>query len=153
MTTGSYVSSAEVQTLSTNTSSQPMYDLGVEALREAVPNITSGLLTAFNLPTKLSYPYLCVYSSMPSAGTDTEWIGGGDGHSKIPCMGLLTRQNNEGDFFYTTETSYNFTATKDFTLSEVETEFRLPDGSRPKLEPQSCVIYKITKPIQSVSAR
>ena len=151
MTTGSYVSSAEVQSLSTNTSNQPMFDLGVEALRQAVPNITAGLLTAFNLPSKLSYPYLCVYSSIPSGGTDTHWLGGGDGQSRIPCMGILTRQNNEGDYFYGVETSYNFTATKDFTLSEVETEFRLPDGSRPKLEPHSTVIYKVTKPLVSVA--
>ena len=74
-----------------------------------------------------------------------------DGHSKTSCMGYLTRENNEGDFFYQPSTTFNFTATKDFTISDVETDLRLPDGSRPKLEPQSCVIYKITKPIQSVA--
>lgn len=151
MTTGSYVSSAEIQTLSTNSSNMPMYDLGVDDGRQVVPSINAGFLTAFNLPTKLTYPYLCVYSSLPSGGVDTEWIGGGDGHSKTSCMGYLTRNENEGDFFYTTGTTFNFTATKDFTISEVETDLRLPDGSRPKLEPQSCVIYKITKPIQSVA--
>ena len=151
MTTGSYVSSAEVQTLSTNTLNMPMYDLGVDAGRQVVPSINAGFLTAFNLPTKLTYPYLCVYSSLPSGGTDTQWIGGGDGHSKTSCMAYLTRNENEGDFFYTTGTTFNFTATKDFTISDVETDLRLPDGSRPKLEPQSCVIYKITKPIQSVA--
>ena len=151
MTTGSYVSSAEVQTLSTNSSNMPMYDLGVDAGRQVVPSINAGFLTAFNLPTKLTYPYLCVYSSLPSGGTDTQWIGGGDGHSKTSCMAYLTRNENEGDFFYTNGTTFNFTATKDFTISDVETDLRLPDGSRPKLEPQSCVIYKITKPIQSVA--
>lgn len=151
VTTGSYISSAEIQTLSTNTLNMPMYDLGVDAGRPVVPNITAGTITAFNLPTKLTYPYLCVYSSIPSGGTDTQWIGGGDGHSKISCMGYLTRNENEGDFFYTNGTTFNFTATKQFIISEIETDFRLPDGSRPKLEPQSCVIYKITKPIQSVS--
>ena len=151
MTTGSYVSSAEVQTLSTNSSNMPMYDLGVDAGRQVVPSITAGFLTAFNLPTKLTYPYLCVYSSLPSGGTDTQWIGGGDGFSRTSCMAYLTRNENEGDFFYTTGTTFNFTATKDFTISDVETDLRLPDGSRPKLEPQSCVIYKITKPIQSVA--
>ena len=64
---------------------------------------------------------------------------------------FMNGNENEGDFFYTTGTTFNFTATKDFTISEIETDLRLPDGSRPKLEPQSCVIYKITKPIQSVA--
>tara|TARA_R110002012_G_scaffold37498_2_gene104927 strand:+ start:1519 stop:4986 length:3468 start_codon:yes stop_codon:yes gene_type:complete len=150
LTTGAYVSSAEVQTLSTNTSSMPMYDLGVECIRKVEPSIQASLLTAFNLPTKLSYPYLCVYSSLPSGGTDTMWIGGNDGHGKIPCMGYLTRNESDGDFYYTTGSSFNFTATKDFVITEVETDLRLPDGSRPRLQPQSCVIYKITKPIQSI---
>ena len=151
LTTGSYVSSAEVQTLSTNSQNMPMYDLGVNAVREVSPSISAGELTAFNLPIKLTYPYLCAYSSLPSGGVDTEWIGGGDGHSKTSCMGYLTRQNNEGDFFYSPSPTFNFTATKDFTISEVETDLRLPDGSRPKLQPQSSVIYKITKPLQSVT--
>lgn len=148
ITTGSYVSSSEIQTLSTNQEGMPMYDLGMDtSVRPVEPSITNGVISAFKLPVKLSFPYLCVYSSIPSGGTDTQYIGGSDGESKISCMGFLTRENNEGDFFYQGGTSFNFTAMKDFTLSEVETDIRLPDGSRPKLDPHSAVIYKITKPL------
>lgn len=147
ITTGSYVSSSEVQTLSVNEQAMPMYDLGIDTGCRAVePSITNGSISAFKLPVKLSFPYLCIYSSIPSGGVDTQYIGGSDGESKIPCMGFLTRENNEGDFFYQGGTSFNFTALKDFTLSEVETDIRLPDGSRPKLDPNSAIIYKITKP-------
>lgn len=151
VTTGSYVSSSEVQTLSVNEEAMPMYDLGIDTgCRQVEPSITNGSISAFKLPVKLSFPYLCIYSSIPSGGVDTQYIGGSDGESKIPCMGFLTRENNEGDFFYQGGTTFNFTALKDFTLSEVETDIRLPDGSRPKLDPNSAVIYKITKPLQNI---
>jgi hypothetical protein len=152
ITTGSYVSSSEAQTLSINEQAMPMYDLGVDTgCRPVEPSVSAGAISAFKLPVKLSFPYLCIYSSIPSGGVDTIYIGGSDGESKISCMGFLTRENNEGDYFYQGGTSFNFTATKDFTLSEVETDIRLPDGGRPKLDPHSAVIYKITKPIQTES--
>ena len=40
-----------------------------------------------------------------------------------------------------------YTITKDFILTDITTELRLPDGSAPRLAPASCIIYKITKPI------
>lgn len=152
VTTGSYISSAEIQTTSLNELNMPMYDLGVSATRQATPDASEGAITAFKLADKLSFPYFCVYSSIPSAGTDTEWVGGDDGHSNLPCMGYLTRENNIGDFYYNAQQSFEYTAIKDFTLTEVETDIRLPDGSKPRFEGHSAVIYKITKPLTSLPA-
>jgi hypothetical protein len=150
-TTGAYISSAEIQTTSLNELNLPLYDLGVNtATRQATPDISEGTITAFKLADKLSFPYFCVYSSIPSGGTDTQWIGGEDGHSKLPCMGYLTRENNIGDFYYNAEQTFEYTATKDFTLTEIETDIRLPDGKRPRFEGHSAVIYKITKPLNSL---
>lgn len=151
-TTASYVSSSEVQTLSLNENNAPTFDLGGDSLRQATPDITQGAITAFKLPTKLDIPYLVVYSSILSGGVDTQYIGGSDGFSKIPAITYLTRENNQSDFFYSSSGAFNFTATKDFTITDIETSIRLPDGGRPKLEAHSAVIYKITKPIQSVPA-
>ena len=89
---------------------------------------------------------MLIYSSIIAGGTDTEYYGGLDGKSKLPCVGFITRNYNQGDFFYGLEQSFNYTATKSFTLTDVETEIRLPDGSRPRLDPHNSVIYKITKP-------
>jgi len=149
-TTGSYISSAEIQPLSVNELNLPLYDLGANCNRQTEPDINQGTITAFELPDKLNFPYYTVYSSIPSQGTDSVWIGGNDGYSKLPCMGYLTRENNIGDFYYNAEQSFQYTATKDFTLTEIETDIRLPDGSRPKLNPHSAVIYKITKNINSL---
>lgn len=149
-TTGSYISSAEIQPLSVNELSLPLYDLGANCNRQTEPDILQGTITAFELPDKLNFPYYTVYSSIPSMGTDSIWIGGNDGYSKLPCMGYLTRENNIGDFYYNAEQTFQYTATKDFTLTEVETDIRLPDGTRPKLNPHSAVIYKITKNLNSL---
>lgn len=151
-TTGSYISSAEIQTLSLNELNMPLYDLGVNCTRQATPDASNGSITAFKLADKLSFPYFCIYSSIPNSGTDTQWVGGDDGHSTLPCMGYLTRENNIGDFYYNAEQTFQYTATKDFTLTEVETDIRLPDGTRPRFEGHSAVIYKITKPLTSLPA-
>jgi len=150
ITTGAYISSAEIQTLSLNELNAPTFDLGGDSLRQTKPDISQGAITAFKLPSKLDIPYLVVYSSILQGGVDTTYIGGSDGFSKIPAITYLTRDNNQSDFFYSPSPNFNFTATKDFTITEIETSIRLPDGSRPKLESHSAIIYKITKPIRSL---
>ncbi len=149
-TTGSYVSSAEIQTLSLNEDDAPVFNLGMDSLRDSSPDISQGAISAFKLPTKLEIPYFLVYSSILEGGVDTQFIGGEDGQSKIPAIGILTRENNQGDFFYSPSSDFVFTATKDFVITEIETSIRLPDGSRPKLESHSSIIYKITKPLRSL---
>ncbi len=150
VTTGAYISSSEVQTLSLNENNAPTFDLGGDSLRQTSTDITQGAITAFKLPSKLDIPYLVIYSSILSGGVDTQYIGGSDGFSKIPAIAYLTRENNQSDYFYSPSGQFNFTATKDFTITDIETSIRLPDGGRPKLEAHSAVIYKITKPILSL---
>lgn len=144
--TGAFISSAEYQPTQTNSQDMPLYANGTNIGLPSRPATTQGAITAENLPTKLDYPYLLIYSSIIAGGTDTEYYGGLDGKSKLPCVGFITRNYNQGDFFYGLEQSFNYTATKSFTLTDVETEIRLPDGSRPRLDPHNSVIYKITKP-------
>lgn len=144
--TGAFISSAEYQPSQTNSQDMPLYANGTNLGLPSKPAVIQGSLTAQQLPTKLDYPYLLIYSSIISGGTDTEYYGGLDGKSKLPCVGFITRNYNEGDFFYGLEQSFNYTATKSYTLTDVETEIRLPDGTRPRLDPHNSVIYKITKP-------
>ena len=65
-------------------------------------------------------------------------------------MSFVTRNYNSGDFFYGLESSFSYTANKTFLLTDVTTDIRLPDGSRPRLQPHNSVIYKITKPDTSM---
>ena len=148
MTTGAYISSAEFQPTGTNSQDMPLYNLYPNMGLPSQPAVEQGTMTAFNLPSKLDYPYLLIYSSVMSGGTDTEYYGGVDGKSKLPCIGYITRNYNSGDFFYSLEQGFNYTANKSFVITDIETELRLPNGLRPRLQPHSSVIYKITKPLQ-----
>ena len=144
--TAAYISSAEYQPTSTNRLDMPLYGIGTNGGLASQPSVQQANIAAQDLPTKLDYPYLLIYSSILSGGTDTEYYGGYDGKSLLPCIGYITRNYNSGDFFYGLLQDFSYTATKTFTLTEIETEIRLPDGSRPRLSTHNSVIYKITKP-------
>tara|TARA_R110002049_G_scaffold20360_1_gene75062 strand:- start:247 stop:522 length:276 start_codon:yes stop_codon:yes gene_type:complete len=66
-------------------------------------------------------------------------------------MSYLTRENNESDFFFQNERTFTYTATKDFTITDITTDIRLPNGTRPNLDAKSTIIYKIEKPLNSLS--
>ena len=149
LTTSAFISSAEYQPTNTNSQDMPLYANGTNIGLPSNPAVEQASLTAQNLPQKLDYPYLLIYSSIIQGGTDTQYYGGFDGKSKLPCVGYITRNYNQGDFFYSLEQSFTFTATKSFTLTDITTEIRLPDGSRPRLQPHNSVIYKITKVVGS----
>ena len=145
--TAAYISSAEYQPTSTNRLDMPLYGIGTNGGLASAPAVQQANIAAQDLPNKLDYPYLLIYSSIIAGGTNTEYYGGSDGKSKLPCVGYITRNYNSGDFFYGMEQSFSYTATKTFTLTEIETEIRLPDGTRPRLNTHNSVIYKITKPL------
>ena len=146
LTLNSYISSSEYQPSSSNILDQPEYGLGYNVGRTAKPSVNSAFLVATNLPQKLDYPFLTVHSSLCKHGTNTIYYGGSKSTSQnLPIVGTIPRYNNEGNFYYGTESSYNFTATKDFVLSDIDTRILLPNGSRPRLNVNSNVVYKITK--------
>tara|TARA_R110002072_G_scaffold6279_10_gene37347 strand:+ start:2041 stop:5559 length:3519 start_codon:yes stop_codon:yes gene_type:complete len=150
MTTGADLTANDCQTFSVNEESAPLFDLGGDTFRQIKPDATQGEITATRLASKFDFSYLCVYSSLISEGTDTIYIGGSDNQSKLSCMTYLTRENNQSDFFYQGEKGFNFTATKDFTITDITTDIRLPNGERPILNSSSTIIYKIEKPLRSL---
>jgi hypothetical protein len=149
LTTGAFISSAEMQPLSLNELNMPLFDLGVDSIvRQAEPDCSQGSITAFQLPSKLDYPYLVVYSDISGGASNTEFVGGSDSQSMIPAVAYLYRNENNGDFFYSMESDIEFTAVRDYVITEVDIDIRRPDGRRPRLAPHSAVIFKITKPLQ-----
>ena len=150
MTTGASLNANLGQTFSLNNENAPLFDLGGDTIRQVKPDAEQGSITAKRLASKFDFSYLCVYSSLIAEGTDTQYIGGSDNQSRLSCMTYLTRENNESDFFYQGEKGFNFTATKDFVITDITTDIRLPNGERPVLSPASTIIYKIEKPLRSL---
>jgi hypothetical protein len=142
LTTSSYISSAEYQPSATDFNRFPLYNLGTAQDIQAEPSVVSGSLLAKNLPSKLDFPYLMVYSNL---GNEMLYYGGNDAHSRLPCLAYISRNYSAGDFFYMPAGSFNLTASKDFVLTDITTDIRLPDGSRPRLSPHSSVIYKLIR--------
>ena len=142
LTTSAYISSAEYQPSATDFNRFPLYNLGVAQDIQAEPSVVSGSLLAKNLPSKLDFPYLMVYSNL---GNEMLYYGGSDAHSRLPCLAYISRNYSAGDFFYMPAGSFNLTASKDFVLTDITTDIRLPDGSRPRLSPHSSVIYKLIR--------
>lgn len=150
LTTSAVFGSSTNQALQTSAGGSPLFLLGTSDGEESRPTTTQGSLTAFKLPSQLSYPYLLVYSSLIQGGTSTIYRGGNDSQALIPCMATVDRYNNSGSFFYGSPSSFDFTATRNFVVSEIQTDIRLPNGGKPRLLSQSSVIYKITKPLRQL---
>ena len=144
LTTNSYISAAINPGVVVNITDNPMENLGVIIPTEtAITNGESDELIATNLPKKLDFPYLVVYSNLVE---NNKYFGGKTGFSKLPAMAYVPRSFTTGDYFFGTATTWTYTADKDYVVSNIHTDIRLPDGTPAPLAENSSIIYKITKP-------
>lgn len=143
MTTNAYISAADQLSMVTNARNQVMANLGGNATGQSVfINAESDSLIAVNLPAKLDYSYLIVYSNIVQ---NTQFYGGGSGQQKIPAMAYVTRNYSTGDFFFGQQSSWSYIADKEYIITEFDTNITLPNGLPATIENNSSIIYKITK--------
>ncbi len=121
----------------------PSAKIGSCVLKQSSTNAISDLLIAKNLPRKLSYPYLVVYTDIVR---NSDYYGGVNGHEKLNAISYITRNYAEGDYFYSFTTNWDYTADTDYIITSILTDIRLPDGRPAPIDENSSVIYKITKP-------
>lgn len=146
-TTNAYISGADQISMIVNAKNQIMGNLGGSAPNQSIYiNAESDSLVAVNLPSKLDYSYLIVYSNIVQ---NTQFFGGGSGSQKIPAMAYVTRNYSTGDFFFSGgPTGWTYIADKDYILTEFDTNITLPNGLPAPIENNSSVIFKIIKPKQ-----
>ncbi len=154
-TTNAYISSAEqialtqqlaiTKTANNNTIDivVPSGKLGGTILKQATTNAVSDLLIGINMPRKLSYPYLVVYTDIIR---NAIYYGGPNGHERLNAIAYITRNYAEGDFFYSFTTNWTYTADTDYVITSITTDIRLPDGTPAPIDNNSSVIYKVVKP-------
>ena len=121
----------------------PSANLGIMGSVQGETNAVSDLLIAANLPRKLDFPYLVVYSDIIE---NPSYYGGPSGFDKLKAISYITRNYSEGDYFFSFATNWSYTADKDYIISSITTDIRLPDGRAAPIDDNSSVIYKITKP-------
>lgn len=115
---------------------------GVARRTQTNTNAESDQLQAINLPAKLDYPYLVVYSDIVR---NPDYYGGNTGYTKLPAIAYITRNYATGDYFYSFATNWSYIADHPYIITDITTDIRLPDGTPAPINQNSSVIYKITK--------
>ena len=142
-TTNAYISGADQLSIVKNAKGQQMENLGATATNEGTYiNAESDSLIAINLPSKLDYPYLVVYSDIVR---NTKFFGGANGQQKVPAMAYISRNYATGDYFYSFSTGWTYTIDTPYVLTDFTTQIMLPDGSPAPINKNSSVVYKIIK--------
>ena len=143
MTTNAYVSASIMLSMTTNVAKDPMENLGGFRQNQKETNATSDQITALQLPSKLDYSYLVVYSDIVP---NVKYYGGASGEQKIPALGYISRNYSTGDFFYSFATDWRYLVDKNYILSHFTVSIRLPNGKPAPIEDNSSIIFKVSKP-------
>ena len=142
-TTNAYISGAIQLSMVKNSKGWQMNNLGANAPNIPVfVNAVSDSLVATNLPTKLDYSYLIVYSNIVQ---NPQFFGGASGQQKIPAVAYVSRNYSTGDFFFGQPTSWAYTVDKPYIITEFDTNITLPNGLPAPIEDNSSIIYRITR--------
>ena len=105
-------------------------------------NAISDELQAINLPAKLDYPYLVLYSDIVR---NPDYFGGPEQGQKLHAIAYLSRNYSTGDYYFSSATNFSYTVDEPYVITSITSDIRLPDGTTPLLGPKSAVIYKVLK--------
>ena len=99
-------------------------------------------ILAENLPTRMIRGYYTVRSNILS---QAPFIGGKVNNTTMPIIGIVDKINGDGDFYFGSESSLEFTVTKPLRLASIVCSIHDPDGSYANCGEQSTVLIKIQK--------
>tara|TARA_R110001592_G_scaffold4465_1_gene25199 strand:- start:2503 stop:5595 length:3093 start_codon:yes stop_codon:yes gene_type:complete len=144
LTTNAYISAADQLSMVTNARDYIMSNLGGNSPNQEIfINAQSDDLVAVDLPSKLDYSYLIIYSNIVQ---NTQFYGGASGQQKVPAMAYVSRNYSTGDFFFSGgPTSWEYVVDKEYVITEFDVNITLPNGLPAPIENNSSIIYKITK--------
>tara|TARA_R110000823_G_scaffold137550_2_gene267008 strand:- start:57 stop:3845 length:3789 start_codon:yes stop_codon:yes gene_type:complete len=108
-------------------------------------NCSSTSITAENLPRKMLSPVYLIKTDL----LNPTFIGGRDGRSVLPVIGIVDKENGYGDYFFGGSNSTVFVNTIPRTIQNIRTSICEPDGTESRVDDGCLVIYKITKAIKS----
>ena len=121
----------------------PAYNLGMN-YRQAATQAASDFLIAFNLPQKLSFPYLVCYSNIQTP-CGLQYQGSANGQQLLSAIAYLSTNYTVSDFAYSFRSDLVFTVKAPFVITEILTEIHFPSGELAEsvLGDNSGVIYRI----------
>ena len=139
-TTNAYISGSEQIGMVKNVKGSEMVNLGATNTFQGVfTNAESDELVARQLPKKLDFSYLVVYSNIIP---NTNYYSAQS--VRVPAMAYVTRSFTTGDFFFSSENP-TYIVDKPYIITDFETRIVLPNGSDAEIDDNSTIIYKIVK--------
>jgi len=139
-TTNAYISGSEQIGMVKNVKGSEMVNLGATNTFQSVfTNAESDELVARQLPKKLDFSYLVVYSNIIP---NTNYYSAQS--VKVPAMAYVTRSFTTGDFFFSSENP-TYIVDKPYVITNFETRIVLPNGADANIDDNSTIIYKIIK--------
>ena len=63
----------------------------------------------------------------------------------LPVINIVNKINGDGDFYFQEQSNVEFTATRDYTITEIRTSIHDPDQTLSRVDDNSAVIYKIQR--------
>lgn len=120
----------------------PMQNLGIARKNQAITEAASDVLVANNLPFKLDFPYLVVYSDIVQG---QKYYGGRSECTRLPAVAYISRSYNTGDFFYAFSTDWVKTVTIPYVLNNFSVSIRRPDGQPAQIDSRSAIIFEISR--------
>ena len=73
------------------------------------------------------------------------YFGSLDSGERLPVIAHVLKTTDGGDFFYSSDSSLEFTITRQKPLSTITTAITDPDGTFSRVDDNSAVIYKIQR--------
>ena len=103
---------------------------------------TSTELIAKNLPTKTENGYFLIMSDI----VETEFYISANKGGNTNCVGIISKLNAEGDFYYQYQAPQSFYIKKDKLITSVMIDIRKPDLTTPNaISPYSSILFQITR--------
>ncbi len=113
----------------------------LEFLPELIVPTSSVSIVAKEYPTQISNGFYNIRSDL--ALNVAAIMGGGD--TSYPIVGIADKTTAVKDFFISSPSSISHTITRPVTISSITTNITDPDGTASRCSPNSVVIYRITR--------
>ena len=106
--------------------------------------VDSNSLQADELPKKTNIGYFLIMSDIIDKN---EFIGSANDGSPLKCIGILSKNYENNDFFFSFQSPVEFYVKQDRTITSIKTEIKTPSLQDPiGLDYNSSIIYTIVRP-------
>jgi len=114
-------------------------------LPEIIAPTTSVSVVASEYPTQINNGFYNIRSDLALNVSSVL----GSGNSKYPIVGIADKTNSLKDFFISSPSSISHTITRPVTITSITTQIDDPDGTASRCSPNSVVIYRITRSVDT----